>query len=179
MKNILFAALTAALTFSLGAQAQDLPAKSPSYPPYRFALGILGNPKALGVQAEVRFLKDFGARLAGVQQFDYQRANEYGGGGIALLTYYLPLKNKLIVPGIGLGAVYSLYHWDMGYDKGNLQDVNLCGGVGVNLRFSPNFRLGINTLVANGFEAGYAEGSMRAVRRRLLLLPALTFDVLL
>ncbi|OGX87990.1 hypothetical protein [Hymenobacter glacialis] len=179
MKNILFASLTAALTFSFGAHAQDAPVKRLSYPPYRIALGILGNPKALGVQAEARFLKDFGARLAGVQQFDYQRANEYGGGGVALLTYYLPLKNKLIEAGIGLGAVYSLYHWDVGYDKGNLQDVNLGGGLGVNLRFSPNFRLGINTLVANGFEAGYVEDNMRAVRRKLLLVPALTFDVLL
>ncbi|HEX8327616.1 MAG TPA: hypothetical protein VF629_08750 [Hymenobacter sp.] len=179
MKLPLPAALALVSTISLGAQAQDLPARETTYKEYTVSLGILGNPKALGVQAEFRFLQHFGARLAGVQSFDYQRQNEFGGGGIGLLTYYIPLKNKLIEPGLGIGGVYSLYHWDTGYNSGNLTDFNIGGGAGVNFRFSRDFRFGINVLAANGFEAGYVDDTMRAVRRKLLIMPALTFDILL
>jgi hypothetical protein len=158
--------------------AQDQPAPAP-YKNYRAAVGLLGNPRALGVQAEVRVLKNFGVRLAGIQSFDYHRANERGGGATGLLTYYFPLKNKRLEPGLGIGGVYSLYHWNTGYRQGNLTDLNIGGGAGLNLRFSNDFRVGINVLVANGFEAGNVDGTVRAVSRKLLVLPALTFDVLL
>lgn len=159
--------------------AQEAPAPAVAYKTYTTSLGILGNPKALGVQAEMRVLKQFGVRLAGAQLFTYDRQQEYGGGGIGLLTYYIPLRNKRIEPVLGLGGVYSLYHWDTGYDHGNLTDLNLSGGAGVNLRFSSDFRIGINVLAANSFEAGYVDNTMRAVRRKVVLLPLLTFDVLL
>lgn len=164
---------------SLGAQAQDTSAPTTAYRKYTASLGIIANPKIIGLQAEVKFLKNFGARLGGIQVFDYQRQNEFGGGGIGLLTYYFPLKNARIEPVLGIGGVYSLYHWDLGYSKGNLTDFNVGGGLGLNLRFSNDFRLGFSVLAANGFVADYVEGSMRAVGRKLLVMPALTFDILL
>ena len=167
------------LTSSLEVWAQDVPTKAPAYKPYTFSFGILGNPKALGVQAEARFLKTFGARLAGLQIYDNYRHNEYGGGGMGLLTYYLPLKNERIEPVLGLGGVYSLYHWDNGYNSGTINDFNVGGAAGVNLRFSSDFRLGINVVAANGFEGAYTDGTMRVARRKLLLLPLLSFDILL
>jgi hypothetical protein len=158
-------------------RAQDvLPAVAP-YPAYRASFGILANPKALGIQAETRFWQHFGARLTVAQSFDY-RPRESGGAAIGLLTYYLPLRNPRIEPMVGIGTVYSLYRWNTGYDKGTLTDLNLGGGLGVNLRFHANFRTGISVLAANNFEAAYSEGTMRVVRRRLLVMPALTFDVL-
>ncbi|WP_156175899.1 hypothetical protein [Hymenobacter terrenus] len=178
MKRRLLIAFALLLTPNLAARAQNLPAP-PLYQPYRVALGIVGNPKALGVQAEARFLKNFGARLAGTQVFTYERQKEFGGGAIGLLTYYVPLKNKRIEPAVGIGGVYSLYHWDVGYDRGNLSDFNIGGGAGVNLRFSHDFRLGLNVLAANSFETNYVEGSMRIVRRKLLVMPLLSFDILL
>ncbi|GAA4016077.1 hypothetical protein GCM10022408_31910 [Hymenobacter fastidiosus] len=164
--------------FSLA--AQDLPADAPAYKPYKASFGILANPRVIGVQTEARFLEYFGVRLAATQVFDpHHRQNEFSGGGLGLLTYYVPLKNKRIEPVLGLGGVYSLYHWDTGSDRGNLSDLNVGGGVGVNLRFSSDFRVGFSVLAANGFVADYVEGSMRTVRRKLLVLPALTFDILL
>ena len=161
------------------AYAQVTPAPPAAYKKYTASLGILANPKIIGLQAEVKFLKNFGARLGGIQVFDHRRQNEFGGGGIGLLTYYVPLKNARIEPVLGIGGVYSLYHWDLGFDKGNLTDLDIGGGLGVNLRFSSDFRLGFSVLAANGFVADYVEGRMRTVGRKLVVMPALTFDVLL
>ena len=179
MLKPIFSQLCILLGISLGAQGQDAPVPTPAYKKYRASLGILGNPKAIGLQAEVRFLKGFGARLSGIQSFDYHRQNEFGGGGIGLLTYYIPLKNPRIEPVLGIGGVYSLYHWNTGYGQGNLTDFNIGGGVGVNLRFSSDFRLGFSVLAANSFEADYMDGAMHVVGRKLLIMPALTFDILL
>ncbi|WP_210515474.1 hypothetical protein [Hymenobacter terricola] len=160
--------------------AQEVAPKAAPYKSYKASLGILANPKVLGVQAEVRFLEHFGGRLVATQVFDYQRQNEFGGGGIGLLTYYIPLKNPRIEPVLGLGGVYSLYHWDLGYRNGTLTDFNVGGGLGVNLRFSNDFRAGLSVLAANGFTADYVSGGdMRTVGRKLLLMPALTLDILL
>ena len=161
--------------------AQDAPALPAPYQPYKAAIGILANPRVVGLQAEGRVLKSFGLRLVGTQVFDpHQRQNEFSAGGLGLLTYYIPLRNPRLEPVLGLGAVYSLYHWDLGYgdQRGNLHDVNVGGGVGLNLRFSNSFRAGFNLLVANGFRAEYERGAMRPVERRLLVLPALSLDVL-
>ncbi|RYU81600.1 hypothetical protein [Hymenobacter persicinus] len=172
------------LLLSTGLAAQDIPA-SP-YEPYKTAVGILANPRLLGIQAERRVGPHFGLRLAATQVFDYhQRQNEFSAGGLGLLTYYLPVRNSRIEPVLGVGAVYSLYHWNLGITtnmrntKGNLQDVNLGGGAGMNLRFSNGFRAGFSLLAANGFRAEYVENDMRIVERRLLVLPALSLDVLL
>lgn len=161
--------------------AQEAPGKPAIYRKYTVALGILGNPKVLGVQAEGRFGQHFGGRLVAAQFFDSHRQNEFSAGGIGLLTYYIPLKNPRLEPVVGIGGVYSLYHWDLGShaNKGNLTDFNVGGGLGLNLRFSNNFRAGINLLVANGFVADYQAGDMRVARRKLLVMPALTLDVLL
>ena len=172
------------LLFSLAAPrlaAQEVPTKPAIYQKYTVALGILGNPKVLGVQAEGRFGQHFGGRLVATQVFDSQRQNEFSAGGIGLLTYYIPLKNPRLEPVVGIGGVYSLYHWDLGPNdkKGNLTDFNVGGGIGLNLRFSNEFRAGINVLVANGFVAGYQADDMRVLRRKLLVMPALTFDILL
>jgi hypothetical protein len=157
--------------------AQDVLPVTVPYPAYHASFGLLANPKALGVQAEARFWQHFGARLTLAQSFDYL-PREGGGAVIGLLTYYFPLPNPRIEPMVGIGPVYSLYRWNTGFDKGTLTDLNLAGGVGVNLRFHSHFRTGISLLAANNFEAAYAEGTMRIVRRRLLVMPALTFDVL-
>jgi hypothetical protein len=160
--------------------AQEVPAKATAYKTYKASFGMLGNPKVLGLQAETRFLQHFGGRLIATQVFDYQRQNEFGGGGIGLLTYYIPLKNPRIEPVLGIGGVYSLYHWDLGYNNGNLTDFNVGGGLGVNLRFSNDFRAGLSILAANGFKADYARGGdMQTVGRKLLIMPALTLDILL
>ncbi len=161
--------------------AQEAPSKPVSYPKYRAALGILGNPKVLGVQAEGRFGQHFGGRLVATQVFDSHRQNEFSAGGIGLLTYYIPLKNPRLEPVVGIGGVYSLYHWDLGANakKGTLTDFNVGGGMGLNLRFSNDFRAGINVLFANGFVADYQADDMRIARRKLLVMPALTFDILL
>ncbi|GAA3928282.1 hypothetical protein GCM10022406_12370 [Hymenobacter algoricola] len=165
---------------ALSLAAQDLPAEVPAYKTYKASFGILANPRVIGVQTEARFLSHFGLRVAATQVFDaHHRQNEFSGGGLGLVTYYIPLKNKRIEPVLGLGGVYSLYHWDTGYDRGNLTDLNVGGGVGVNLRFSSDFRTGFSVLAANGFVADYVEGSMRTGRRKLLIMPALTFDILL
>ncbi|MCI1187567.1 hypothetical protein MON38_09060 [Hymenobacter sp. DH14] len=169
------------LLAGLQAAAQEMSAKPVAYREYKAALGLLGNPKVLGVQAEGRFGQRFGGRLVATQVFDSHRQNEFSAGGIGLLTYYIPLKNPRLEPVVGIGGVYSLYHWDLGpnANKGTLTDFNVGGGAGLNLRFSNDFRAGINVLVANGFVADYQDGDMRVARRKLLVMPALTFDILL
>ena len=176
------------LLFSLAASrlaAQEAPIKPVSYQKYTVALGILGNPRVLGVQAEGRFGQHFGGRLVATQVFDSHRQNEFSAGGIGLLTYYIPLKNPRLEPVLGIGGVYSLYHWDLGPNtnnnttKGTLTDFNVGGGMGLNLRFSNNFRAGINVLFANGFVADYQADEMRVAYRKLLVMPALTLDILL
>ncbi|MBH8569313.1 hypothetical protein KB206_10485 [Microvirga sp. STS02] len=165
--------------------AQQAPAKPAIYRDYTVALGILGNPKVLGVQAEGRFGTHFGGRLVATQVFDSHRQNEFSAGGLGLLTYYIPLKNPRLEPVVGIGGVYSLYHWDLGPNsnnsntKGNLTDFNVGGGMGLNLRFSNDFRAGINVLLANGFVADYQAGDMRVASRKLIVMPALTLDILL
>ena len=104
----------------------------------------MANPKAIGLQAKSRFLKGFGARLGGIQSFDYYRSNESGGSDIELLTYYVLLKNPRIEPVLGIGGVYLLYYWNTGHSQCNLTDFNIGGGFGVNLRSSSDFRLGFS-----------------------------------
>ncbi|WP_073109328.1 hypothetical protein [Hymenobacter daecheongensis] len=172
--------LLALILAAPGLAAQQIPAETSAYRPYKASLGILANPRVIGLQVEARLLRHFGVRAAGLQVFDAnQRQNEFSAGGLGLLTFYIPLKNQRLEPVLGLGGVYSLYHWDVGHHRGNLHDVNLGGGAGLNLRFSNNFRAGFNVLAANGFRADYVEGAMRVVGRRLLIMPALSLDVLL
>ena len=86
--------------------AQDVPA-APCHP-YKAALGLLANPRVIGLQAEGRFLKSLGLRVAALQVFDYhQRPNEFSAGGLGLLTYYIPVRNPRIEPVLGLGGVIA------------------------------------------------------------------------
>lgn len=153
-----------------------------SDPPARpFSVGVLGTYQALGLQADCRFARSWGVKLAGVRQFGHERAGEFGQAGLGLLTYYLPTRSKLVEPVLGLGAVRSEYHWAQAGRTGHLADWNVGGGFGTNLRFSPRLRTGLYVFVHNGFRAEYqpAAADMVVTGRRLVVFPALTLDVAL
>jgi hypothetical protein len=65
-----------------------------AYPVRKFSVGVLGTYNALGIQSNYRFTQRWGVKLAGVQQFGYERAAEYGRAGIGLLTTPCPPTAK-------------------------------------------------------------------------------------
>lgn len=146
---------------------------------YKAAFGIIGNHKALGIQGEYKSVKNFGAKAIMAKVFGYEKSSEYGYAGIALLTYYIPTKIKLVEPVIGVGGIYTLYHWTLPYKSGDIHDVNFGGGFGINFRFSDSFRTGINIFVANGYNSGYRQGEIKITSRQVLILPTLTLEFLL
>lgn len=163
----------------LPAFGQGTSAPPEACPAHRFSVGVLGTYQALGLQSDYRSAKRWGIKLAGARQFDYVRAGEYGLAGIGLVTYYLPTHSRLVEPLVGMGAVYSSYHWALAGRTGNVDDVNVGGGFGTNLRFSDRFKTGLNLFLVNGFRAEYAADDMVVTGRRLVIFPTLTLDVLL
>lgn len=163
----------------LQALAQTLGTATPNHD-YKVAFGVLGTYQAVGLQSEFRFANQFAVKAIGALTFDDQRrAGEHGGAGIGLLTYYIPTNNQFIEPAVGLGGIYSWYHWELYGSSGTIHDVNVGAAFGTNLRFSNHFRSGLNLFLGNGFRAEYATNEMAIVGRRLLVLPTLTFDFLL
>jgi hypothetical protein len=150
-----------------------------AYPVRKFAVGVLGTYNGVGIQSDYRFTQRWGVKLAGVQQFGYDRAAEYGRAGIGLLTYSLPTNFKLVEPVVGVGAVYSLYHWALAGGSGDVTDLNVGAGFGTNLRFTDRFRTGLNIFAVNGFRAEYQRGDMVVTGRRVVVFPTLTLDFLL
>ena len=145
----------------------------------KFSVGVLGTYNAVGVQSDYRFTPRWGVKLAGVQQFGYERAAEYGRAGIGLLTYSLPTDFKVVEPVVGVGAVYTLYHWALAGGSGDVTDLNVGAGFGTNLRFSDRFRTGLNIFAVNGFRAEYQRGDMVKIGRQVVVFPTLTLDFLL
>jgi hypothetical protein len=150
-----------------------------TYPVRRFSVGVLGTYNAVGIQSDYRFTQRWGVKLAGVHQFGYERAAEYGRAGIGLLTYSLPTNFKFVEPMVGVGAVYTIYHWALAGGSGNVNDLNVGAGFGTNLRFSDRFRTGLNIFAVNGFRAEYQRGDMVVTGRRVVVFPTLTLDFLL
>jgi hypothetical protein len=176
MKYLLFSAL---VLLNLAASAQTTPdslARS-----YRVAVGALGSYRTLGLLGEVRTTRRLGLQLAAVRQSDGTVPGEYSAAGIGLLSYRLPSRLPWLAPTVGLGGIYSAYHWQQHGGRGTLRDLNLGGAFGANVRFHPQLRTGLQLFVANGFRAEYDEAAaaMRKAGRRLLVLPALTLEVLL
>ncbi|MCC3158494.1 hypothetical protein LJ737_14685 [Hymenobacter sp. 15J16-1T3B] len=175
-----FPLLLAAALLARPAVAQTPAAPSDS-PPYRVAVGVLGSYRTVGLLGEVRARGPWALKLAAVRQSDGTVPGEYSAAGIGLLTYYLPTALKTVEPMIGVGGLYSRYHWQQRGGRGNVHDVNVGGSFGANVRFHPHLRTGLQLFVANGFRAEYDEGAatMRKAGRRLLVLPALALEVLL
>ncbi|WP_375437174.1 hypothetical protein [uncultured Hymenobacter sp.] len=178
MRNYVLAALSLVALPALGQDVGNSPA---TYPERNFSVGLFGTYKVVGLQADYRFANRWGVKVAGARQFDYDRQNEYGLAGIGLLTYYLPTNSKVVEPLVGLGAVRSLYHWELAGQSGAVTDWNVGGGFGTNFRFSQRFKTGLNVLLVNGFRAeySYGAGDMIVTGRRVVVFPALTLDVLL
>jgi hypothetical protein len=149
------------------------------YPVRKFSVGVLGTYNALGIQSDYRFTQRWGVKLAGVHQFGYERAAEYSRAGIGLLTYSLPTNFKLVEPVVGVGAVYTNYHWALAGGSGDVNDLNFGVGFGTNLRFTDHFRTGLNIFVVNGFRAEYQAGDMKVIDRQVRVFPALTLDFIL
>lgn len=161
---------------SRGQEAAPFPA---AHPVRRFSVGVLGTYNGAGVQSDYRFSPRWGLKLAGVQQFGYERAAEYGRAGIGLVTYSLPTDFKVVEPVVGIGAVYTRYHWALAGGSGDVTDLNVGAGFGTNLRFSDRFRTGLNIFAVNGFRAEYQRGDMVKTGRRVVVFPTLTLDFLL
>ncbi|WP_310391432.1 hypothetical protein [Hymenobacter sp.] len=164
---------------ALPALGQDANVQPMPWPARRASIGVLGTYNAVGLQADYRFAKSWGVKLAGVRQFGYERPAEYGRAGIGLLTYSFPTRSQLVEPVVGVGAVRTVYHWALAGRSGNVTDWNVGGGFGANLRFSDRFRTGLNIFLVNGFRAEYQAGDMVVTSRRLVAFPTLTLDVLL
>ena len=164
---------------ALPARSQEAASSLAAYPVHRFSVGVLGTYNGLGVQSDYRFTSRWGVKLAGVQQFGYERAAEYGRAGIGLLTYSLPTDFKVVEPVVGVGAVYSRYHWALAGGSGDVTDLNVGAGFGTNLRFSDRFRTGLHIFSVNGFRAEYQSGDMVKTGRQVVVFPTLTLDFLL
>jgi hypothetical protein len=161
---------------SLGQEAAPSLAADPIR---KFSVGVLGTYNGLGIQSDYRFTQRWGVKLAGVHQFGYERAAEYSRAGIGLLTYSLPTNFKLVEPVVGVGAVYTNYHWALAGGSGDVNDLNFGVGFGTNLRFTDRFRTGLNIFVVNGFRAEYQAGDMKIIDRQVRVFPALTLDFIL
>ena len=162
---------------SIACYGQEL--ETNTFKNYKAAIGIIGNHKALGIQGEYKFANSFGIKGIGAKVFGYEKTSEYGYAGIALFTYYIPTKIKFIEPVLGVGGIYTLYHWTLPYNNGDINDVNFAGGFGINFRFSDHLRTGINMFFANGYNTGYRQGEIKITSRKLMILPTLTLEFLL
>jgi hypothetical protein len=140
---------------------------------------VLGTYQTLGAQAEYRASPCLALKAIGARQFGQERRAEHAGAGIGLLTYYFPSQHQFLEPLVGVGGIYSWYHWDLLGTRGTIKDVNVGAAFGTNLRFNRRLRSGVNVFVGNGFRAEYAEGRMYVAGRRLLVMPTLTLDWLL
>ncbi|MBC8084731.1 MAG: hypothetical protein H7Z21_16150 [Hymenobacter sp.] len=176
MKNILLVLFAMAALPALG---QDANVQPTPWPARRVSIGVLGTYNAVGLQADYRFARSWGVKLAGVGQFGYERPAEYGRAGIGLFTFSFPTRSRLVEPVVGLGAVRTVYHWALAGRSGNVTDWNVGGGFGTNLRFSDRFRTGLNIFLINGFRAEYQAGDMVVTGRQLVAFPTLTMDVFL
>ncbi len=172
MKHLLLL-LTATYSFSY-AQAQ-----TPAKPAYRVAVGALGSYRTVGLLGEVRLSRPLGVKLAGVLTSDGTVPDEYSTAGIGQVAYYLPCRLTWLEPVVGLGGIYTRYHWKQYGQSGTVRDLNVGGSFGANLVFHPHLRTGVQVFVANGFRGAYSDNAMRISGRRLLALPALTLEVLL
>ncbi|RAK69406.1 hypothetical protein [Hymenobacter edaphi] len=173
--------LLASPLLALPAAAQTPAAAPDSPPPYRVAGGVLGSYRTVGLLGEVRAGGPWALKVAAVRQSDGTIPGEHSTAALGLLTYYLPTHLKAVEPLLGVGGLYSRYHWQQRGGRGTLPDVNVGGGFGANVRFHRHLRTGLQLFVANGFRAEYdaAAATMRKTGRRLLVLPALTLEVLL
>jgi len=124
--------------------------------------------------------KTLGSELLAHRFFGYERAKEFGMAGIGLLTYYIPINSKFIEPFIGIGGVYSFYHWELFSKKGNINDFNIAGGIGANFRVTDHFRIGINLLAVNSYETDYKylNDRIEITGRKPIFSPILSFDYL-
>ncbi|MBT9394544.1 hypothetical protein KLP40_15340 [Hymenobacter sp. NST-14] len=104
---------------------------------------------------------------------------EYSNAGVGQVVYYLPCRLTWLEPTVGLGGIYTSYHWKQYGQSGTVRDLNVSGSFGANVRFQEHLRAGLQLFVANGFHGTYADNDMRRSGRRLLALPALTLEVLL
>lgn len=150
-----------------------------AYPVRKFSGGVLGTYNALGMQSDYRFTPRWGVKLAGVHQGGDERAAEYSRAGIGLLTYSLPATIQWVEPVVGVGAVYTNYHWALAGGSGDVNDLNVGAGFGTNLRFTDRFRTGLHLFIVNGFRAEYQAGDMKVIDRQVRVFPALTLDVIL
>ena len=149
-----------------------------SFKKYRSAYGVMGNHRALGIQGEYKFVRDFGFKVLGAKVLGYEKANDYGYAVISLITYYIPSKIKYIEPVLGLGGMYTLYHWNVSRKSGDIHDITFGGGFGLNFRFNDYFRTGINLFLANNYTSSYRQGYLKKTGRELLVLPTLTLEYL-
>lgn len=154
-------------------------AQTPALPKYRVAVGALGSYRTAGLLAEARLTPRFGLKLAGVRSSDGTVPGEYSTAGIGQLMYYLPTRLAWLEPTVGLGGIYTGYHWNQQGNRGTVRDLNVSGSFGANVRFHDHLRAGLQMFVANGFQATYSDNAMRVSGRRVLTLPALTLEVLL
>ena len=154
-------------------------AQTPALPTYRVAVGALGSYRTVGLLGEARLTPRFGLKLAGVRTSDGTVPGEYSTAGIGQLTYYLPTRLTWLEPTVGLGGIYTNYHWNQYGHRGTVRDLNVGGSFGANVRFHEHLRAGLQMFVANGFRSSYSDNDMRLSGRRLLALPALTLEVLL
>ncbi|GGG32632.1 hypothetical protein [Hymenobacter glacieicola] len=173
MKHLLLLLAAGFCPFYAQAQAPAPPA------PYRVALGALGSYRTAGLLAEARLTPRFGLKLAGVRTSDGTVPQEYSNAGIGQIVYYLPSRLAWLEPTVGFGSLYTGYHWNQHGQRGTVRDLNVSGSFGANVRFHEQLRTGIQLFVANGFQATYADNTMRISGRRLLVLPTLTLEVLL
>ena len=164
---------------AVGLSAQQAHAQTSAPAPYHVALGVLGSYRTAGLLGEARITPHFGLKLAGVRTSDGTVPGEYSTAGIGQLTYYLPTRLPWLEPTIGLGGIYTGYHWDQYGRRGTVRDLNVSGSFGANVRFHEHLRAGLQLFVANGFQSTYSNNDMRISGRRLLALPALTLEVLL
>ena len=174
MKSII---VSFCLLFAIQACAQDS-LQSKQFKKCKFAFGVLGNHRAIGLQVEYKFYRNFALRALGAKVLGYDKPTEYGYAGIGLISYYFPTDVRFIEPVIGIGCIYTLYHWDIAGRSGNLSDINIGGGFGTNFRFSNHFRTGVNIFLANNYNTEYKKGEMNISSRKLLILPTLTLDLL-
>ncbi|MFD2787092.1 hypothetical protein [Hymenobacter rubripertinctus] len=154
-------------------------AQAPTTPTYHVAVGVLGSYRTAGVLGEARLTPHFGLKLAGVLTSDGTVPDEYSTAGIGQVAYYLPCHLTWLEPVVGLGGIYTSYHWQQYGQSGTVRDLNVGGSFGANVVFHPRLRTGVQVFVANGFRGAYSDNAMRISGRRLLALPALTLEVLL
>ena len=180
MKGLLFTTL---FLISLTIFGQETSIKPDAFRSYKSAVGFLGNHKVLGIQAEYKFTKHFGFKAIGAKVLGYENSSEYAYTAIGLITYYLPTSVKYIEPVFVAGGIYTLYHWTILNRRGiirsgDIHDINVGAGFGINFRFSDRFRTGIHLFLANHYSTSYTRSQVKITGRKILLLPTLTLEYL-